>query len=401
MKKIRLSSAISLIILSIATTIPATMVGYSVHLNSKQANYSLMTSELGKLYTLVDTIDRKYIGVVDSEKAIEAAAEAYVSNIGDKWSYYLTAEEYKSYQENAQTNLVGIGVSVVYDATEEAILVTQVYENSPAQKAGIKKLDYIVAVDDQKISEVGYAQAVDLVRGAEGTYVRVSIKRGFKEETYTIERATVEKQSVSYEMLSNDIGYIQISEFALNTSEQFQNALVSLRNKGAKGFVFDVRNNPGGYLSELVNTLDILLPAGNIITTSDISGNQKTYPSDAGAISEPFSVIINGSSISAGEFFPAAIQEYGLAPIVGTATAGKGYTQQIIEFSDGSALNLSTNKYFTPKGKSLATTGITPDVLVELSDFESENFYFLDEETDPQLKKALELVVETLEGLAN
>lgn len=396
MKKIRLSSAIALILLAIATTIPTTMVAFSGYLNSRQANYSLMQQELGKLYTIVDTIDRKYIGVVNVEQAVESAAAAYVSNIGDKWSYYLTAEDYKAYKESAQESLVGIGVSVIYDAEAEAILVTHVYEGSPAEAAGMKKLDYIVAVDELPVAQAGYTDSVNAVRGLEGTKVRISIKRGFKEETLTIERAEVAKVSVSYEMFKNNIGYIQISEFAINTSEQFKKAVTELQNQGAKGIVFDVRNNPGGYLTELVKTLDVILPEGKIITTTDINGNSQDYTSDSDYLDLPFAVLINENSISAGEFFPAAIQEYGLGPIIGTKTGGKGYTQQIIELSDGSAINLSTNKYYTPNGKSLAETGITPDIIVTLTEDELNRFYFLTEETDPQLKRAIEAVIENI-----
>ncbi len=390
MKQMKISTAIAIIILAMATTVPATLMVYISYLDSKQASFISMEDEFGKLSEIKEIIDDKYVGNADEEQAIDYAAAGYVSGIGDKWSYYLSQEQYKQYKEDAKEDLVGIGVNVVYDSEREGILITNVYPDSPAIETGLLQFDLITEVDGTPVSEVGYTEAVDMVRGLEGTKVTLTIEREEKEtQVFTLTRRTVKKVSVIKELIGT-VGHIEITDFDSDTANQFKVAIAELQTEGATSFIFDVRNNPGGYLSTLVDILDYILPEGDIISTVNIEGEETVYASDADAFELPYVVLVNESSISAAEFFAAAIQDYNLATIIGTKTGGKGYTQQIIELSDGSAINLSTNKYYTPNGESLAETGITPDITIELSEEEYLNFHYLDENTDPQLKKAIE-----------
>lgn len=392
MKKVKLSTTIALILLAIVTTVNVTLIVSYDMLNKKQGEYQTMQQELSKIYEVMSVVDELYVGEVDSEGALDGASAGYVAGMGDRWSYYLSAEEYQEYLQDASANLVGIGISVVYNASQQAMLVTEVYENSPASEVGIQKLDYIVAVDSQKISEIGYSAAVDLVTGERGTTVEIEILRNGINQTVQVARDEVTKISVNFEMLEDDIAYIKISHFETETANQFKTAVDSALEQGAKGFVFDVRNNAGGYLTKLVECLDILLPQGDVISTVSKAGEEEIYTSDSEMLDLPIAVLVNASSYSAAEFFAAAIQEYEVGVIVGQATTGKGYSQSPIELSDGSAIVLSTNKYYTPNGNNLADVGVTPDVEVLLTDEQTTNFYFLTSDTDTQIISAVEQV---------
>lgn len=390
MKKIKLSTAVGLIILSVITTINGTLlVSYEI-INSKQGDYIGNQNKFSKLSEVIGVIDTYYVGDINSQQALEGAVAGYVFGVGDRWSQYLTTEQYADYRTNDEANLVGIGVNVVYDTEKKAILVTNVYKDSPAEKAGLRKLDYITAVDSKSVEEHGYTTIVDAVRGEEGTSVLIEVERNEERQSFNIKREEVAKVSVSAEMIENDIGYIKISEFESTTAEQFKTAIDELLEDGANKFVFDLRNNPGGLLTKLVECLDLLVPEGNVISTVSKVGDENVYLSDASYLNLPISVIVNESSYSAAEFFASAIQEYEVGTIVGTKTTGKGYSQVPIELSDGSAVILSTNKYYTPKGESLADTGVVPDIIVELTEQEEKDYYHLTMETDPQIKAAID-----------
>lgn len=392
MKKIKLSTAVALIILSIATTINGMLIVTKQVLNEEYSVYLKEKQEVAKLYEVISVIDELYVGEVNKENALDGAASGYVANMGDQWSYYLSAEQYQEYLDDMQDNLVGIGINVTYDSAKQAILIVSVYDDSPAERVGLQKLDYITAVDGHLVSEVGYAQAVEYVRGQEKTTVSLTVSRNEIEYEVVATRENVKKISVNYDMIDDNVGYVRISEFDANTTTQFTEAVETLLSLGAEGFVFDVRNNPGGLLTELVDTLNYLLPEGNVISTISKAGEEKIYTSDADYLNMPMAVLTNESSISAAEFFAAAIKDYGVGVIVGTNTMGKGYTQQPQQLSDGSAIILSINKYYTPNGENLADIGVTPDILVELTSEEKANYYFLTYETDPQIAKALEEV---------
>lgn len=399
MKKIKLSTAIALILLSVVTTVNATLIiSYDI-INQKQGNYQQMEKRLSKMYEIMTVVDNQFIGEADELAALDLAAYGYIAGMGDKWSQYLSAENYKEYKKDMQSNLVGIGINVVYDAEKQAILITNVYKNSPAELAGLQKFDYILVADGVQVSNDGYEATVDAVRGEEGTTVYVDIERDGNRQTMSMVRANIEKISVLSEIIEENIGYIQITEFDAKTDEQFILAVNELKEKDVKGFVLDVRNNPGGYLTSLVETLEVLLPEGNIISTVDKNGSKVEYKSDSEYLDMPIVVLTNENSVSAAEFFAAAIQEYEVGTIVGTKTLGKGYTQQPVELSDGSAIILSTSKYYTPKDVNLADIGVTPNIEVNLTDEQKSNYYKLTNETDPQFLKAIEEIKAKIAGI--
>ena len=321
---------------------------------------------------------------------MDGVLAGFIDGVGDRWSSYYNEEEYQQLLESNENSYVGIGVTIATESNN-GYMVTEVTSDSPAEKAGIKPFDVIVEVDGEDTAAFdSYSGLVEKVRGEAGTSVNIGVMRDGTVLRFDIIRAAVFNPGVEARMIG-DIAYLHIDGFDKNVDVEFSEKLQSLIDGGAKGIVFDVRFNGGGYVDVMSNMLDLLLPEGTIITMSDNRGEVTEYRSKEGAIELPMVVITNEYSISAAEFFAAVLQEYGVATIVGDKTIGKGYAQTLIPLSEG-AVNLSTLKYYTPKGVSLAGVGITPDVEISLSDEDFYNFYSLTDEQDTQLQKALETV---------
>lgn len=347
-------------------------------------------SGVSKLDQVKYLIETRFIGEADMDQADDAAAKAMVASLGDRWSQYLTAQENAAYSEQTANAYVGIGVTISPD--ENGFLVTDVQPDSGAQEAGILPGDIIVGAQGQSAQGITASQLRDLIRGPEGTTVTLEILREEKSLSLEVERRQILTQVVSSQMLDGNIGLIAISNFDTRCAQESIAAIESLREQGAVALIFDVRYNPGGYATELVELLDYLLPQGELFRTIDYTGKEKIDYSDESFLDMPIAVVCNQSSYSAAEFFPAAIQEYGAGVIVGTPTVGKGYFQYTYQLSDGSGLNLSVGKYFTPQGKSLADVGIQPDILVEVDEETEAAIYLgtLEPQDDPQIMAAVE-----------
>ena len=340
-----------------------------------------------------------FIGDYTENDAIEGAAAGYVDGLGDKWSHYYTAEQTAQILEDEANSYVGVGLTYSVDDSN-AYTVLSVALNSPAAEAGIQVGDVLVAVDGVPVEQLGEPSELSTyVKGEEGTPVSLTIRRDGTELTFDMKRASVYNEGVEARMLENKIGYLAIDGFDTNVDVEFKTKLQSLIDQGAQGLIFDVRWNPGGFLEVMRNMLDLLLPEGVVISTVDKQGNVKEYSSDADCLTLPMTVIVNADSVSAAEFFAAALQEYGVADVVGAHTGGKGYSQQLIRLSDGSSINLSTTRYYTPKGNNLAGVGITPDYPVEM-DMDYTTFYYLDPADDTQLQKAIEVVSQKISDVA-
>lgn len=347
-------------------------------------------SGVSKLDQVKYLIETRFIGEADMDQADDAAAKAMVASLGDRWSQYLTAQENAAYSEQTANAYVGIGVTISPD--ENGFLVTDVQPDSGAQEAGILPGDIIVGAQGQSAQGITTSQLRDLIRGPEGTTVTLEILRDGESLSPEVERRQILTQVISSQMLDGNIGLIAISNFDTRCAQESIAAIESLREQGAVALIFDVRYNPGGYATELVELLDYLLPQGELFRTIDYTGKEKIDYSDESFLDMPIAVVCNQSSYSAAEFFPAAIQEYGAGVIVGTPTVGKGYFQYTYQLSDGSGLNLSVGKYFTPQGKSLADVGIQPDILVEVDEETEAAIYLgtLEPQDDPQIMAAVE-----------
>ena len=348
----------------------------------------------GKLDRLENLIQERYIGEADGEAMEDAAAAAMVKATGDRWSYYIPASQYEAHKEQSENAYVGIGITIQQAEDGSGFLIVMVNQNGPAQEAGIQVNDLLIAVEDQDVREMTADQVRELIRGEAGTKVSLTVMRQGEHQTLAVERRRIESAVATGQMLTDGIGLVKISNFDERCASESIAVIQKLQQEGAKKIIFDVRNNPGGYAEELVKLLDYLLPEGDLFRSVSYDGTEKVDTSDADCLDMPMAVLINGSSYSAAEFFAAALQEYRAATIVGEPTVGKGVYQTTISLGDGSAVALSTGKYFTPKGNSLTDVGVIPDVRVDVDEETTEKIYYgtLGYADDLQIQAAIQVL---------
>lgn len=349
-----------------------------------------------KVEEILALIDDYYVDDYTDDKLGDYLAEAVVSSIGDRWSYYISAEDYDAFVEQNNNAYVGIGVTIESDESQEFLTIISVTHNSPAELAGLKNGDRILAVEGEKVSELGLKGAQQKVRGEAGTDVTISIERDGKQFDLTITREIIETEVVAYELLSSGDGYIKINNFDAHCARDTIAAIDDLIGQGAKSLIFDLRFNPGGYKHELVEVLDYLLPEGPLFRAVDYRGKEEVDYSEESCIDIPMAVLVNENSYSAAEFFAAALQEYDAAVIVGAQTCGKANYQQTFRLSDGSAIAISTGHYQTPNGVTLDGVGVTPDIPIAVGEETYLAIYYeeLDKEDDAQLQAAIDFLAE-------
>ena len=346
-----------------------------------------------KLDELRSLVDEKFIGDVDWKVAEDYAAAGMIEGLGDRWSYYMSAENYQSYLEQMSNSYVGVGITVT-EREDRYLEILEVTKGGPADGAGVEPGGVLIRVGEQDISEVGINGATVLIKGEEGTDVTLTIRYGEEERDYTMTRAYFEVTVAWGRMLDDRIGLVTIENFDGRCADETLAAVEELLAQGAEALIFDVRNNPGGYKTELCEVLDYLLPEGPLFRSEYYDGKIQVDESNADFLDVPMAVLVNSESISAAEFFAAALAEYDAATVVGEQTIGKGYFQNAYELSDGSAVGLSIGKYTTPNGVNLTNVGITPDVVVEVSDELFWDIYYgnVDPLEDPQVLAAMEVL---------
>lgn len=396
MKKhsVRISTALMLMLLAVVCTFNITYFTATEYYNSRLDELEELETRYSKLKSVADIVDKYFVGEYEEADAIEVALAGYVAGLDDVWSAYYTAEQTASIEEDEANQYVGIGVTYS-TAAESLYQITAVTPGGPADLAGILPGDKLLTAAgvDVNTLETGDDLAA-LVKGEIGTQVTIVVERAGEPLTFNITRDVIYTYSVTSRMLENNVGYIAIADFDSNVDDEFREHLTTLQEQGAKGFIFDVRNNPGGYVSVMHEMLDGLLPEGPVITMVDKAGEEMPLTSDADMLEMPMVVVTNEYSVSAAEFFAAALQEYDMATVVGTKTSGKGYSQQTFKLNDGSSVHISTTRYYTPKGNSLAETGVTPDLVVELP-LEDLNLLLsgkLADADDEQLQSAIKAV---------
>ena len=376
MKKKLLIFGSYVLVAALATMITLTMVGMNP------------PSKLDRLETL---IEERFIGEADTEAMEDAAAAAMVKATGDRWSYYISAEDYDAHREQEENAYVGVGITIQQQGDDSGFLIVMVTDGSPAKEAGIEVNDLLIGVEDQDVRGMTTDEVGLLVKGEEGTKVSLTVLRKGENLTLSVERRRIEQPVAKGELLENGIGLVRVYNFDARCADETIAAIEQLRAEGARKLIFDVRNNPGGFAEELVKLLDYLLPEGDLFRSVSFDGTEKVDTSDEKYLDMPMAVLVNGNSYSAAEFFAAALQEYEAAVVVGEPTVGKGYYQQTIPLGDGSAVALSTGKYFTPKGNSLAEKGITPTVRVDVDEETAAAIYYGTSKPaeDPQLQAAI------------
>lgn len=325
----------------------------------------------------------------DLEGATDKALSAFVDGLGDRWSYYLPAQRHQETIERRANSYVGIGVTVDSVSREEGLLVQSVTRDGPADKARVLAGDVITAVDGVSIAGEGRETASDLIRGEEGTKVALTLlgEDGASRDV-TCTRATLHNASAQGRLLDNKVGYVQLSNFYSGSADSFQAEMDALLEQGAESLLIDLRGDPGGYVSELEQILDYLLPEGPVFTHKPRWWFKSVYVSDENCVDLPMAVLVNQHSYSAAELLAAQLRESVDAPIVGERTSGKGYSQLTFPLANGGGAGLSTAAYCTGGGHSLIGEGIVPDVELSLPEGAA-----LGGEDDVQLKAALELLV--------
>lgn len=345
-------------------------------------------------------IDNYFLYDVTQDDYQTAIYRALMNACNDPYSVYYTKEEYASMQESTSGVYCGIGCLVQQNVKTMLISIVRPFKDSPAQKAGILAGDIIYKVDDEEVSGQDINLVVSKMKGEAGTKVVITVYRESTGEYLDMEvtRDFVEVDTVSSERLTQDghkLGLITVLEFDEPTTKQFLAALTDLREWGAEGIIIDLRDNPGGLLDAVTEMLDPLLPQGLTVYMQDKYGSREDYKSDAACYDIPMAVIVNGNSASASEIFAGAVQDYGVATIVGTQSFGKGIVQSVIPLGDGSAVKLTIADYYTPKGRNIHGVGITPDIIVEPTEHTAAEKVTLEE--DAQFMTAVKDVLKQID----
>ena len=343
-----------------------------------------------KLEELESVIERKFIGQADQTAMGDAAAEAMVAALGDRWSYYIPADQQDFYEERRNNAYVGVGISVMQREDQSGYDVVSVVSGGPAEEAGILAGDILTHADGEALGALPVAEVQNRIMGEKNTKVRLTLLRDGETLELSVTRKSIHTKSAQGQMLDDSIGYVRIENFFDGCADDTIEAIEALTESGAEKLIFDLRDNPGGYVHELVKILDYLLPEGPIFRSVSYSGKETVEESDENCLELPMAVMFNGNTYSAAEFFAAALSEYDWAVTVGEPTTGKGYYQTSHTFSDGSSVSLSTGQYTTPNGVSLAEVGgLIPDVEVKLT--ESVSTW----QEDPQIGAAILALEET------
>ena len=339
-------------------------------------------SNLMRFITAYRFIETKYVNDTDDVKLIDGAIDGMVKSLNDPHSNYLSPKMYKTLMEQTEGSFAGIGVVMGMD-NEQKIHIVGIMENSPGQKAGLQEGDEILAVDGVPVTQMAFDEVATHVRGQAGTDVVLTIMRDNANQDITITRDNIKLKTVGHKMLDNNIGYIQIVSFSEDTTNEFNEAYNDLKNQGMKALVLDLRNNPGGLLTTCVEIAKKLVPKGEIVSIVDKQGNKETYSSSLEAPEYPLVVLINKNSASASEILSGAIQDTKAGTIIGNTSYGKGSVQTILPMFEDDAVKLTIAKYYTPSGRSIDGTGITPDIEINLDENAT---------SDTQLDKALEVL---------
>lgn len=364
----------------------------------KTAESNILTNKtVKKIDELMSYIDLYYNDDCDEDDIRNAIYAGTLEGLGDPYSVYYTADEYKDMQISTSGKYYGIGAALGQDAKTKKVTISKVYEGTPAEEAGLRDGDQIVKVNDTVSTSEELSDLVQKIRGEEGTTVHLKIYRASTKKTFEVdvERKNVELPSITSKMLDGGIGYIQISEFQSKTEEQFKSALADLKKQGMKSLIVDVRSNPGGLITAAANILDQILPEGTVVYTEDKYGKREDYTSDSKCLKCPIAVLVNENSASASEIFAGAIKDYNYGTLIGTKTFGKGIVQTVFPLEDGDAVKITTAKYYTPKGNYIHGVGIEPDINLtyKYSGPEDEAY---DMKYDNQVQKAIKVLTEKM-----
>ena len=355
---------------------------------SDEADAEVLT-DAGTLYKLNEVqslIEQHYLKEVDSKRLSSYLFKGIAAGLNDPYANYYSAEELQEVLDSSRGEYFGIGATLTVDPKTKEIRVLEVYDEGPAERAGLKAGDLLRAVDGDPVTGVGLSEVISEIKSRDGPFT-LQVYRSDTERTLdlSMECDEVELDYVQSEMLEHRIGYIRLSEFTQRAVDQFQDAARELQEQGMEKLIVDLRSNPGGLLDAVCDILDEILPEGMIVYTEDRSGNREEYlADDKRSVTCEVAVLVDGNSASASEIFAGAVQDRKIGPVIGAKTYGKGVVQQTYTLSDGSAFKLTTETYYTPAGQDIDGNGITPDIIIEETD---------EKQGDPVLDKAVEVLL--------
>lgn len=395
-KKISLGLALSLVFLSVALAVTITMT-VSMNIYNKIIKDVASRSNLYSSVSEIDDLVREnYFGEINENLLTAMMSGGYVEGVGDRYSYYMTADDYAAYKEEEKGNKGGIGIIAVYDSQNNNIYVAEVSEGSPAQLQGISKGDVITAVDSVAVSQGNYEDLMESLNGQKLTNVQVTFTHGGESKTVSVARGYA-AQTVYYSV-ANNIGYIKITAFYSTTAQQLEKALKHMSSNSVSSIIFDVRNTDTGLIANAVECIDILVPVategtGALATAVDKEGNTlETFTSDSNSVNFSMAVLINGKTSGAAELFACDLRDFGMAQLIGTKTMGNGTMQKVFELSDGGAIALTVAKINPYKSESFNGKGLEPDISVELTAEQNSRLEMLSQADDAQYQKAVELL---------
>ena len=396
-KNQRIYKVVMLVILTVLITAIITTVAVYNALSNTKVKYITTSGDNSKISKTLQYyksfIQEKYFGEMDEDKMLESTIKGYVEGLGDEYSEYITKEEMEDYMADATGKYVGIGVYISNNTKTNQIVVLAPMEGSPAQKAGIKSGDVISKVDGIEYKGEELSEASSKMKGEEGTKVKIEITRDEQKIELEVERKTIKVNHVEGKVLDNNIGYIQISTFDDGCYEEFKEKYNELSSQNIKSLIIDLRNNGGGIVEESINIADMMVDKDKtLLITAAKGGKEETTKSKTQKVIDmPIVFLVNEHTASASEILTVAVKEnLENVKVVGTKTYGKGVIQSIFTLSDGSGIKLTTNEYYTPNHNTINKVGITPDYEIEFPS--GESIYSIDEEKDPQLQKAIELL---------
>ena len=400
-KRYKVYKIIMLVVLVAFITFMLTSIGfyqYFVKGDSLNKYLSFMTSdESNDITTQLDTyrkiIDKYYLGEVNEEDLKEGAIKGYIEGLGDPYTEYISKEDMQDYLEDTMGNFVGIGIYMVKDTETNRIMILTPIKNSPAERAGIRPGDYIIAVDGEEYTGDDLTVISTKIKGEEGTTVKLQILRGEETLDFEITRENIVVNPVDGELLENNIGYIEFSSFDEGTAEQFKTKFEELQAQGITSLIIDLRNNGGGIVDEALQIAGYIADKDSVLLYEVDKDNNETVETNESdpIINMPVIILTNENTASSSEILAGALKDLGKAKTVGTKTYGKGVIQQILTLPDGSGVKITTEKYLTPNRTEINKIGIEPDETVELPD-EVENVLNVERSQDTQLQKAIEML---------
>lgn len=343
------------------------------------------------LLELMELVDYGYFEEYDVQDMLDGAANGLLVGLGDPYTFYYTPEEYAELWEDDEGEYAGVGIQISTSYLTNLCTVSRVFDNGPAREAGVHKGDILYKVEDLYVNSATINDAVDIMRGTPGTTVKVVFLRGTEEISFDLVRAQISVNRIESGMLTEDIGYIYLYEFAGSCAADFETAVKSLEKQGAKSLIIDLRDNPGGWVEDAEKIGDIFLDAGTLCYLQYNDGSREYYKTKAGKTELPLVVLMNENSASSSEILAGALKDRADATIVGVQSYGKGIVQTVVGLDDGAGMQMTIAQYYTPNGNAVHKVGITPDVEIKLPDGDNGMYEFGDL-ADPQLAKALEIM---------